>query len=248
MSAGPAVPGSSKDCSQLIKSNSSSKNSSKNSTVPHLVQQQQQNNKDPQPGTSNNHSENCNNSESVSQTTESPYVIVNNQIVNNAAVDLNNQAGQPADDPKPGPSTTAAEFDLEVFDSGSSCSLEDCWRCDKDCPPTVAPVVQATASTSSTSKGLRSKSRSKKHLSSSATSESSENESYDELVGIGVIGSQGSPMNPHEPMESACPSETEEAISDEEEEDLEGIFLCWQKKSYLKWQFLACHLVLLSAI
>jgi len=213
MSAGSAVPGSSKDCTQSIKSNSSSKNSSKNnSTVPHLVQQQQ-NNKDPQPGTSNHSSGNCNNSESATSESakESPYVIVNN------AVDLNNQAGQPADDPKPGPSTTAAEFDLEVFDSGSSCSLEDCWRCDKDCPPTVAPVVQATASTSSTSKGLRSKSRSKKHLSSSATSESSENESYDELVGIGVIGSQGSPMNPHEPMESACPSETEEAISDEED-------------------------------
>ena len=33
----------------------------------------------------------------------------------------------PFDDPKPGPSTTAAEFDLEVFDSCSSCSLEtDC--------------------------------------------------------------------------------------------------------------------------
>ena len=31
------------------------------------------------------------------------------------------------DDPKPGPSTSAAEFDLEVFDSCSSCSLEDCW-------------------------------------------------------------------------------------------------------------------------
>lgn len=32
------------------------------------------------------------------------------------------------DDPKPGPSTTAADFDLEVFDSCSSCSLEtDCW-------------------------------------------------------------------------------------------------------------------------
>ena len=30
-------------------------------------------------------------------------------------------------DPQPGPSTTAAEFDLEVFDSGSSCSLEDSW-------------------------------------------------------------------------------------------------------------------------
>jgi hypothetical protein len=32
-----------------------------------------------------------------------------------------------SDDPKPGPSTSAAEFDLEVFDSGSSCSLEDAW-------------------------------------------------------------------------------------------------------------------------
>lgn len=30
-------------------------------------------------------------------------------------------------DPQPGPSTSAAEFDLEVFDSGSSCSLEECW-------------------------------------------------------------------------------------------------------------------------
>ena len=64
MSAGSAVPGSSKDCTQSIKSNSSSKNSSKNnSTVPHLVQQQ--NNKDPQPGTSNHSSGNCNNSESA---------------------------------------------------------------------------------------------------------------------------------------------------------------------------------------
>ena len=66
MSAGSAVPGSSKDCTQSIKSNSSSKNSSKNnSTVPHLVQQQQQNNKDPQPGTSNHSSGNCNSSESA---------------------------------------------------------------------------------------------------------------------------------------------------------------------------------------
>lgn len=31
------------------------------------------------------------------------------------------------EDPQPGPSTSAAEFDLEVFDSGSSCSLEDCY-------------------------------------------------------------------------------------------------------------------------
>ena len=132
-----------------------------------------------------------------------------------AELDHNNPPAllnQIQDDPKPGPSTTAAEFDLEVFDSGSSCSLEDCWRCDKEIVPAVVPL-QATASSSTASKGLRSKSRSKKHLSSSATSESSENESYDELVGIGVLGSQGSPMNPHEPMESACPSETEEAIS-----------------------------------
>ena len=40
-------------------------------------------------------------------------------------------------------------------------------------------------------------------------------------------------MNPHEPMESACPSETEEAISDEEEEDLEGIFFYAGKKPFL---------------
>ena len=59
-------------------------------------------------------------------------------IVNAADLDHHNNINQ--DDPKPGPSTTAAEFDLEVFDSGSSCSLEDCWRCDKDCPPVNAPV------------------------------------------------------------------------------------------------------------
>ena len=47
-----------------------------------------------------------------------------------------------------------------------------------------------------------------------------------------MIGSQGSPMNPHEPMESACPSETEEAISDEEE-DLEGIFFMLAKKLHI---------------
>uniref|UniRef100_A0A0K2TGQ8 F-box domain-containing protein n=1 Tax=Lepeophtheirus salmonis TaxID=72036 RepID=A0A0K2TGQ8_LEPSM len=33
------------------------------------------------------------------------------------------------EDPVPGPSNSAADFDLEVFDSGSSCSLEECcWR------------------------------------------------------------------------------------------------------------------------
>ena len=51
-------------------------------------------------------------------------------------------------------------------------------------------------------------------------------------------------MNPHEPMESACPSETEEAISDEEE-DLEGIFFMLAKKTsqYLKWQFFHIFMV-----
>ena len=55
-------------------------------------------------------------------------------------------------------------------------------------------------------------------------------------------------MNPHEPMESACPSETEEAISDEEE-DLEGIFLCWQKNFIfemaimLKFRYCNCEKV-----
>ena len=55
------------------------------------------------------------------------------------------------DEPKPGPSTTAADFDLEVFDSGSSCSLEDCWN--KDPSPKIGPN--------------RSKNRAKRHLSSS---------------------------------------------------------------------------------
>ena len=60
-----------------------------------------------------------------------------------AELDYNNPPAlisHPADDPKPGPSTTAAEFDLEVFDSGSSCSLEDCWRCDKEIVPAVVPI------------------------------------------------------------------------------------------------------------
>ena len=105
-------------------------------------------------------------------------------------------------EPKAGPSTTAADFDLEVFDSGSSCSLEDCF---------------APASSSSRDKaGTRSKNRAKRqqHLSSSViastestTGESSENESYDELA---VVGMSASPIQA-EPMESACPSETAEA-------------------------------------
>jgi len=33
--------------------------------------------------------------------------------------------------PTPGPSNSAADFDLEVFDSGSSCSNEECWEVDE---------------------------------------------------------------------------------------------------------------------
>jgi len=48
------------------------------------------------------------------------------------------------DDPKPGPSTTAAEFDLEVFDSGSSCSNEECWTGEiKGEKPIVCAVVES---------------------------------------------------------------------------------------------------------
>jgi hypothetical protein len=35
------------------------------------------------------------------------------------------------EEPKPGPSNSAAQFDLEVFDSGSSCSNEECWELDE---------------------------------------------------------------------------------------------------------------------
>jgi len=35
-----------------------------------------------------------------------------------------------SEEPKAGPSNSAAQFDLEVFDSGSSCSNEECWEGD----------------------------------------------------------------------------------------------------------------------
>ena len=53
-----------------------------------------------------------------------------------------------ADDPKPGPSTSAAEFDLEVFDSCSSGSLEDCWGPDchhSSCESSPVPGTTSTA-------------------------------------------------------------------------------------------------------
>jgi hypothetical protein len=97
------------------------------------------------------------------------------------------------DDPKPGPSTTAADFDLEVFDSGSSCSLEDCWGCGIPAKAGLRP-----------SKGRKKTSEAVVH-----STESSENESYDDITTVMSV-------SPSEAVESACPSETEEA---EDEED-----------------------------
>ena len=64
----------------------------------------------------------------------------------------------PADDPKPGPSTSAAEFDLEVFDSCSSGSLEDCWG--PDCHHSsceTSPVPGSTSTTLIARSGSRNK-------------------------------------------------------------------------------------------
>ena len=52
------------------------------------------------------------------------------------------------EDPKPGPSTTAAEFDLEVFDSCSSCSLEDCWGPDCHNSSCESSPIAGTTNTS----------------------------------------------------------------------------------------------------
>lgn len=112
---------------------------------------------------------------------------------------------KPADEPKPGPSTTAAEFDLEVFDSGSSCSLEDCWP-SKDQPS--SNKLPGGPGAGSLKKSKRS-SKSKIISETGSESSSEESTSFDLKMD----------NHPKAEMESACPSETEEAISDEEEED-----------------------------
>ena len=70
-----------------------------------------------------------------------------------------------SDEPKPGPSNSAADFDLEVcdrivhdvpaiffnqvFDSGSSCSNEECWELDKEGSKVKVSTVQSSLATSS---------------------------------------------------------------------------------------------------
>ena len=118
------------------------------------------------------------------------------------------------DDPKPGPSTTAADFDLEVFDSGSSCSLEDCWG---------IPDIQTTTKQQSIPPlivgggGGKSLIKTSKKLDLSVEDDDLDN-SENEFDDLHVSTMSASPFNA-EPMESACPSETEEAISDDEDED-----------------------------
>jgi len=56
-----------------------------------------------------------------------------------------------SDEPKPGPSNSAADFDLEVFDSGSSCSNEECWELDKEGSKVKVSTVQSSLATSSSS-------------------------------------------------------------------------------------------------
>ena len=65
----------------------------------------------------------------------------------------------PVDDPKPGPSTSAAEFDLEVFDSCSSGSLEDCWG--PDCHHSSCETSPVAGSTNRRSVLVRSSGRNK---------------------------------------------------------------------------------------
>ena len=123
------------------------------------------------------------------------------------------------DDPKPGPSTTAADFDLEVFDSGSSCSLEDCWG---------IPDIQTTTKQQSIPPlivgggGGKSLIKTSKKLDLSVEDDDLDN-SENEFDDLHVSTMSASPFNA-EPMESACPSETEEAISDDEDDDDEVIF------------------------
>lgn len=112
-----------------------------------------------------------------------------------------------AEEPKAGPSTTAAEFDLEVFDSGSSCSLEDCWSCKDHHQPNKAASLSSLKKSKRTSKS--------KIISETGSESSSEESTTFELK----MDNQQDPAQRPAEMESACPSETEEAISDEEEEE-----------------------------
>ena len=66
-----------------------------------------------------------------------------------------------SDDPKPGPSNSAADFDLEVFDSGSSCSNEECWEIDqKGSKIKVSSASPLTTSSSSQNSKMQSTSQS----------------------------------------------------------------------------------------
>jgi len=83
-----------------------------------------------------------------------------------------------SEDPKPGPSNSAADFDLEVFDSGSSCSNEECWELNHDHAGGKGKAVplSATTSLSSQSKLLTSSQSIEKACDSECDSETEEME------------------------------------------------------------------------
>jgi len=83
-----------------------------------------------------------------------------------------------SEDPKPGPSNSAADFDLEVFDSGSSCSNEECWELNHDHAGSKGKAVplSATTSLSSQSKLLTSSQSIEKACDSECDSETEEME------------------------------------------------------------------------
>jgi len=83
-----------------------------------------------------------------------------------------------SEDPKPGPSNSAADFDLEVFDSGSSCSNEECWELNHDHAGSKGKAVplSVTTSLSSQSKLLTSSQSIEKACDSECDSETEEME------------------------------------------------------------------------
>ncbi len=140
------------------------------------------------------------------------------------------------DDPQPGPSTSAAEFDLEVFDSGSSCSLEDCWcgvvaaKLDEEEKKEKGPTRRLYFCTDKKKKKSTRSKKKKRAASSSSSSESSSladderlrhscrmEDDGDEVIagpsGVNSAGGGGSSnlaVVEEDPPASACPSETED--------------------------------------
>ncbi len=156
-------------------------------------------------------------------------------------------AGDDEEDPQPGPSTSAAQFDLEVFDSGSSCSIEDCCWSSRDAeeklsslpPSTSAKIKQAKAKSSAASTFKKSNTGSKATADQESRPLPPPSQSATEVAeaamdgamedrdtvdggdvqsGSGALAAIAAPVADVVPI-SACPSETED---DEGEENASG--------------------------